>query len=261
MMIIPTIVGATDLKPWFPRSLEFQSRLTYLHQQYTKVDIGDGTRYKRAKDDFYTASLQLAYAQYCGEVEVTFAGTGRHHLGPNDVSATFRYQIFDDVIGDPVSFVVGMTLSQVFSLALKDISTFNTGGIEGEIHAAIGKECSTWETWLSRWWAVAALGVGDHGSPWLRGEAAWEKQWFEQQRLRLFAHLLYGLGDHNIDPIEPFDGYGSIRYQAVDLGTQYRYTFECDASLTLGYIRRVHSTNCPKDVNIYYIQYLYPFGL
>lgn len=260
-ILLPACLAATDLKPWFPRSLEFQPRFTYLHQQYTEVDTGRGVCCKRSKDDFYTASLELAYAEYCGEIETTFAGTGSHHLGPEDVSLTLRYQLFDDVIGDPVSLVAGVTLSQVFSLALKDISTFYHGTAQGEIHAAIGRECSTWTTWSSRWWVVGAFGAGDHGSPWIRGEAAWEKNILEMQQVRFFIHTLYGLGRNDLELNVPFEGYGPIRHQSVDVGLQYRYTFDCDSILSAGFIRRVYSRNCPKDVNIYFVRYLYPFGL
>lgn len=265
LLLIPLLLtsswlSGTDLKPWFPRYLEFQSTFTYLHQQYCDVNEGTRTIYWKSKDDFYTAGIELAYDDYCGELECTFSSTRRHHLGPDNIKGTLRYQILDDIIGDPVSLVAGVTVAQVFSLSLKDISTFHHGNLEGEFHLSVGKECPCYDTWRSRWWSVAGIGIGDHGSPWLHGEFAWEYNWCDRQRVRIYAVGIYGLGDENLD-VFLFDGYGPIMHQSIDFGAMYRYTFACDGSLSIGYAHRLHARNCPSHVNIYYISYEYPFGL
>lgn len=260
LLTMTSLASATDLKPWFPRYLEFQSYFTYLHQQYCKVNEGTRSIYWRSKDDFYSAGLELAYDDFCGELEFTFSGTKRHHLGPDNAKATLRYQVLDDIIGDPVSLVAGVTVTQVFALSLKDISTFHHGGIEGEFHLSVGKECADWDVWSSRWWVVGGIGVGDHGSPWIHGEIAWEKNWCDRHRVRLYSVGIYGLGDENLDVFQ-FDGYGDIQHQSIDVGAMYRYTFDCEGSLSVGYAYRVHARNCPKEVNIYYVTYDYPFGI
>jgi len=253
--------SATDLKPWFPRYLEFQAKGTFLHQQYCEVDSGSKTLSKESKDDFYTASLELAYDPFCGEIEATCAATGRHHLGPDNIKATLRYQILDDITGDSVSLVAGISLAQVFALALKDISSFHHGGIEGELHLSVGKENSCLSTWNSRWWAVGGIGVGDHGSPWLHGEAAWEKNWEDKYRFRLFMDALYGTGHNSLHLNRPFHGYGGIRHQSIDIGGLFRYATDCALLIDLSYARRVHAANSPKDVNLYVIAVTYPFGI
>jgi len=258
---VTSLCSGTDLKPWYPRYLEFQSRFTYLHQQYSEIDTKVGCIERGANNDFYTGSLQLAYDVYCGELETTFSGTRRHHLGPDNIKGTFRYQILDDVIGDPVSLVAGVSLSQVFSLALKDVSVFHHGQLEGELNVALGSECSTWTSWLSRWWTIVALGTGDHGSPWVRGELDWEYNWHEKHRLRIFTDMLFGLGGQRLRLFVPFEGYGPVRHQSVDFGVVYRYALVSDGALSIGYSRRLFARNCPKEVNFYFVQFLYPFGL
>lgn len=254
-------VYATDLKPWFPRYLEIQSRFTWSHQYYSSIDGGSKIYKKTAKNDFYTGSLELAYFNLCGEVEGTFSSTGSHHLAPDSINATLRYQILDDVIGDPVSLVAGITVNQVFSLALKDINVFHHSHFEGEVHLAVGKEVTCHDTWITRYWGVAGIGVGDQGSPWLHFEAAWEKNWFYGQITRVFANSLFGLGKENLSLYHPFKGYGSIRHQSIDLGALHRYTFENDLEITLGAFFRVYSKNCPRNVSGFFLSLLYPFGL
>ncbi len=261
LLFLPLFVQATDLKPWFPRYLEIQSRFTYLHQQYCKVDVDGDTFHKRSKDDFYTGSLELAYDKYCGELEMTFSGTGRHHLGPDSLVGTFRYQLMDDITGDAASIVAGVSVSQVFSLSLKDISTFHHGGIEGEFSVAVGREFTCRDTWSARAWAVAGVGVGDHGSPWLHGILALEKNFGLGNRFRVYAETLDGLGGKDLDISKDFGGYGSVCHQSIDIGVLYRYGFGCDSSLSVGYETRVLANNCPKQVQVLYFRYLYPFGL
>lgn len=260
-LAVASLCEATDLKPWFPRYLEFQSRFTYLHQQYHEIDTKVGCISRGANNDFYTGSLQLSYDVYCAELETTFSATRRHHLGPDNIKATFRYQILDDVIGDPVSLVAGISLSQVFALALKDVSVFHHGQLEGEVNLALGSECPTWTSWLTRWWTVLALGTGDHGSPWVRGELAWERNWVDKHRFRLFTEMLFGLGGQRLRLFVPFKGYGPVHHQSIDFGLLYRYSLPCDGALSVGYSRRLFGKNCPVNVNFYFVQLLYPFGI
>lgn len=258
--LFSSLLYGTDLKPWYPRCLEFQSSFTYLHEQYCEVDEGTRVIHHPSKDDFYRAGLELAYDPFAYELEVTFSSTREHHLAPDTIQGTVRYQLLDDIVGDPVSLVTGVTVTQVFTQSLKDISTFHHGGIEAEFHVAVGRECPCYNTWVSRYFGVGGFGIADHGSPWLHGILAWEKNWFDKHHVHLYLNALYGLGDQDLNVFD-FDGYGSIRHQSIDLGAQYRYIFCTYSSLTAGYAHRVHAKNGPKNTNIYYIKFNYPFGL
>lgn len=251
---------ATDFKPWFPRYLEFQTNFSYVHQNYSIVNEGWRSIRWPAKNDFYAADLELAYKDFCGEIECLFSGTKRHHLGPDCTKATIRYQLLDDIIGDPVSLVVGASFTQVFSLALKDISIFHHGHAEGEFHLSLGNEYIYKNKEMSRWWVVGGIGLGDKGSPWLRGELAWEISWCGNQLARLYALGISGLGGENLDVFK-FDGYGPIAHRSIDFGAVYRYMFAWDGSLSIGYARRLYAKNCPEKTNFYYLSYHYAFGL
>lgn len=253
-------LSGTDLKPWFPRYLEIQSSFTYWHQQYSSVSEGDRSKRWRSQDDFFTVGLEAAYDTLCGELEATLASTKHRHFGADNIRATLRYQILDDILGDTVSLVAGATLSQVFSQALKDVSVFHHGGVEGELHLSVGRESTCQETWSSRWWCVGGVGLGDHGSPWLHGECAWEKNWCDTQFVRLYGIALGGLGGDSLN-VKKFDGYGPIAHRSLDFGAMYRYTFPCWGTLSFTYARRLYAKNCPEKTNSYIFCYDYPFGL
>ncbi len=262
LFFIPFTLSATDLKPWFPRYLEIQPQVTFLHTQYNLVDKGKKNGRKKTRDGFLNGSVEIAYDAFCGEIEANFCSENYKNFVTNDLSGTLRYQVFDDVIGDPVSVVVGATVRQVFDPGLKNITVFYHGGIEGEFHLSVGKEFSRESMWTSRAWTDCSLGIADHGSPWIKGEVCWEKNWCETDFFKLFAQGIYGLGHHDLHLSRPFNGYGSIRQQAIDVGASYKQLFVCNgSSLTFGYSRRVHAANCPKEVNTVFLTYLHPFGL
>lgn len=256
-----SFLEGTEYAPWFPRNLELQPRATYMYQEYSKVNVGKGPSHRSSHDNFLNLSLSGAYKTLALEIEASAGSTHHRCFTLSDVALTGRYQLLDDVLGDPVSLTVGLNLSQVFKLALHDISNFYHGGIELEGHLAIGKEWSAEQFWISRGWAVLGFGVADHGSPWVRANVVCEKNCWDLERVRLFAESLFGLG-HNTLTLKPhFRGYGPIRHQSIDLGLVYTHFFECGLSLDLGYSYRLYARNCPQYVNRLFVSLLYPFGL
>lgn len=253
--LIPWQAHSTEYQPWFPQSLQIQSRSTYVHQNYNEVNGLFGDLDETSKDDFYTQGFELAYDRYDGELEITVSATARHTLGPDNIKLNFRYLILDDVIDDPISLAVGLTASQVFRLALEDVSSFHHGLFEGEFYISLGKECAPKADWVSRWWVVSGIGLGDHGSPWLHEEIAYERRFECFQTVRLFATGLFGLGGERLNLFDHFDGYGPIHHQSIDLGMRYSIAVPIfDATLSLEFARRVYAKNFPTGVNRILIQ-------
>lgn len=262
--LIPVCGTATEYAPWFPRYLELQPRFTYTHEWFNTLDSGDHKCHYRAQNDFYEASVEVSYDVWDAELEVLIDSTRSHSLGPDNAKGTVRYLIMDDVVGDPVSWTVGLSLSTVFTQALHDVSVFHHGHFEGELHSAVGMEWDCYDTWSTRVWGLAGVGAGDQGgsSPWLHGIAAWEMNHQDRHQGRLYCEALYGLGSHNINLAIPFQGYGNIRHQSIDLGLRYQYLFDCNgSSLSAEYIVRMYARNCPQKMQAVQLTYLYPFGL
>ena len=264
LFLLPFTLVATEYAPWFPRYLELQPRFTYTHEWFNSVDTSGDTDSYRARNDFYEGSIEVAYDVWDAQLEFLFDSTRSHHLGPDNGKGTVRYLLRDDVLGDPFSWTIGLSLSTVFTEALHDISVFHHGHFEGELHSSIGKEWGEGDSWSSRAWGVLGIGAGDQGgsSPWLHGSANWEINHNEQYQGRLFCEALYGLGARSLDLTAPFRGYGTIQHQSIDLGGRGEYVFECNgSSLSLEYRVRLHARNCPRHLQAIQVSYLYPFGL
>lgn len=261
LLTIAAFAEGVERMPWYPRYLELQPRATWRYQQYEKVDTGRETRRHASHDNFLTLSLSGAYDKWCLEIEATGAATRHQHFNLDDLSLTGRYLWLNEDVGDPVSLTTGLTATQVITLARHDISCFYHGGIEAEAHLALGSEIICEQFWRSRWWGVFGVGIADIGSPWLRGELAWEYNGWDCQRLRLFANSLWGLGHNHLTLKHHFHGYGPIRHQSVDIGLLYSYHFEAGAIVDLSYAYRAFARNCPAYANQVLVSLLYPFGL
>ena len=261
-LVLPFLLDATELSPWYPRDLELQPQASYCYQTYHTVDTVHGFAHRPAYNHFLDLSLSGAYSQYAVEIETLLAATRHRTFGFADLRLTGRYQWFDDVIGDPLSLTTGLTVAQVFEQARHDLSCFYHGGIEFEFHVAAGQECTCREFWQSRYWGVLGFGFADQGSPWLRANVAWEHNWWDTQEVTFFINSLWGCGGEGLHlHHKHFHGYGPIHHQSIDIGFNYSYGLECGGVLSCGYAHRLYALNCPRCVNNWCVSFLYPFGL
>ena len=256
-----TSLSATELAPWYPRDLELQPKAEFAYQTYSTLNTPHGNKHHCADNYFLNLSLSGAYDLYAAEIEINFADTSHRVFTLSDVRLTGRYQIYDDVIGDPFSLVAGVTIIQDLRLARQDVNCFYHGGIEAEFTLAAGKEVVCGPFWYSRVWGVFGFGIADMGSPWLRFDAHWDHNWCDASELSLFMYTLWGLGGEGLSLNTPFRGYGPIHHQSVDLGIKYSKTFYCGDIASIGYAFRPYALNCPRFVSTFFISYLYPFGL
>lgn len=256
--LLPGLLLGTELIPWYGRDLQIETRFSYLYQWYNAFDG------HTSNDNFYTFSVLLPYDSWCGELETTLNNSSWRNFAFDDLCFTGRYRWLDDIVGDPITLTTGATVTAVFNRGRHNPGSFHHGNhFEAEIHAAIGKERSCQEFWLSRWWAIAGAGLADTGSPWIRADAAWETNYCQIHHFRLFADSLWGLGDRSVHKhFWDFDGYGSVDHQSIDLGTRYSYLI-CDSDITLSlqYSYRIFAKNYPSKANRFMLRILYPFGL
>src|SRR5689334_5856548 len=129
-LLLPAYAISTELLPWTERDLEIQSRVTYILQTFDRVSAPHGpTRYP-SNDHFLTLSLPLSFMQWSVELETTASKTRHHTFNMDNAKLTARYQWLDDVIGDPVSLITGISITEIFKVARHDIGVFHHGSFE-----------------------------------------------------------------------------------------------------------------------------------
>ncbi len=252
---------ATELKPWSRSLYSIDLRGSCLLQQFDKLDTKCATLNRSELDGFYNFSALGVLEDSTVELEFLASNTCDRGFNTNALRLTGRYFWLNDVVDDPVSLVTGLTVSKIFVSSRHNVSLFDHGGIACEAHISIGKENSCEEFWTSRAWGVLGLGVADVGSPWLRANLVWERNWWEIHQLRVFADSIWGFGHDRLRICPSFHGYGSVNYQAIDVGVRYGYRLCNDALLSVSYAYRVYGRNCPVNVNLVQFEICYPFGL
>lgn len=259
-------VYATDYKPWYGRVFELNTAADIRFQLFNHVNTHDhfrdnshhGLNTRKELDTFIDLSASMALDQDIAlQLEVIGLQSKLHSFRMDAIRLTPRYRLLNDIVGDPVSLSLGMTLSSIFSGVRKNIATFDHGGMAAEAHISIGREISCMQFWTSRTWGVLGVGIADVGSPWLRANFSYEHNFLDTHRLRIFTESLFGFGSDNLNQFR-FHGYGSIDYQAIDLGVRYTYQADYGVLFSCGYGYRVYARNCPENVNFILFRLDYP---
>lgn len=259
--MLTCIASATELTPWFSPQLENEFRNTLIYQTFRKVSEGSHYTKYSSDDLFLTLSItDSPYPEWSFELEGTVAKTRHKSNGFDNLRATARYLWLNDVAGDPVSLTSGVTITIPTEGSLHDVSSFHHGLIEAEFHTAIGREHSCGEIWTSRWCAIAAIGIADRGSPWLRGNLEYDWRMSENNELKAYINGLWGLGKSDLHLCH-FKGYGPVRHQSVDLGLRYAHEIDCFGELSIEYAYRVFARNFPVNAQFIVLELVYPFAL
>lgn len=256
----PGFVAGTQFKPWLPDMYVFEWRNSAIYQTYPFVAKGSHPEKFSGDDYFLHTSVCTSRYEYGLELEAIQAFTHCQKGAIDNLKATLRYAVLDDIAGDPLSLTLGMSYIQPFAWSLKDVSSFHHGRIEGEWFVSVGKEMSCGETWINRWWSMAGIGLADRGSPWVRFNIGYDLHPSEKHEWNLFCHTLWGLGSKNIE-VEDFKGYGVIEHQSVNLGFRYTYLIKYFGSISFEYSSRFYARNFPAHANIFLLELRYDFGL
>lgn len=255
------IAFATDHQPWLGNSFEFQWRNSLLHQQYKHIASGVYNYRYSSNDFFLNTSISNAIFHYGLQLELIAASTRHQRANIDNVRATGKYLIFDDVNKDYVSLLAGLTLSGVSHGALNDVSSFHHGRFEGEFFLSVGKELTRAEDdWKSRVWLMSGFGLASQGSPWLSGKINFDYRPYYHHAFNLNTSLLVGLGKHWFY-FHKFNGYGAIQHTSIDIGAKYTYFWGLIGTINFEYFYRIRARNFPTNVHGCKLEILTTFGI
>lgn len=270
LLLLSKEIAATDYLPWYGDPFVLTLKAATRFALYPELQTGKGTKEFGSCDGYLDLGASLAvFDNWSLEAEVvssdnrTFTHRGikgnNRYIGVDEIAITGKHLWLSDVVGDPTSLSTGIKVSQVFKYARRSLSAFYHGGIQGEVHVAVGKEMVCQQFWTSRWYALGAVGMADLGSAWIRGDAGWQVNYWDLHRAQLFLKTLWGCGGNSINPYRMFHGYGPIQHQSIDLGCGYEYIFPYRISLAINCAYRVYARNAPKKNSTLECIFLYPF--
>jgi hypothetical protein len=260
-LLIPSL-KAIELKPWFGRAVEIETRSSCLFQQYDEIASDCGSFKSSSFDQFAALSGAIAFDTVATEVEVNFGHTSKNNFNFECARLLASYLVLDDVTFDKFSLLAGGVATFANRPFVNDISAFFHGTLEFEAFLSFGKEISSRAAWLTRAWGVFGFGVASLGKPWIRADAHLEQVLWKGTRVGLSSYYLFGLGEDPLKKCVVFKGYGPIRHRSLDLGVSLtRVVGTCGGELEIEYAKRVYARNFPSGVDLIKLTFYYPFGL
>lgn len=261
LQLCVSVLAATDYMPWTRVDLELYPSVDYTYQHYDCIQSTSKSRSRAGNDHLIGLGVYACYLSYSAELEAILAHTRDLPFGLDQFKLTAKYQMLDDIIGDCISATFGGSLIGATRDAVEDYGLFHHGKLEGELFLTIGQEQSYKQFWLTHWWAMGGVGVGEKGSPWLFSQIAWERNYYNRWEWRLFADILWGLGGNSLNLYKSFHGYGSIKHRSIDLGTRITKLTNYCGHYHFEFTQRVWARNYPEYSSIFQLRYIYPFGL
>ena len=260
LLLVNSLFAAQE-QPWIDQVFLPVAHLSTTFQRFNRLASDHGNCHYPGRGLFLNGGVLFATSpELQGEVEVCLSATHHHNFAFDHLKQTAKYAFFDDAQGDPLSLAVGISLKENWSRAVHDISVIAHSNMEGELHLALGKEWSQGAYWCHRLWGLAALGVGERGSPWLRGLIRSSHNFEQTWILSLQAQGEMGLGGNSLRNCH-FEGYGSIAYRYLDLSVLGAYVTCSGLIIQLELLQRAYSRNAPKALHHICFGLVYPFNL
>lgn len=235
--------------PWIKKDLVLYPRFQFI----------DRERPDSKKCLFFRPAISGSYYPWWADLELNFADTRSNH-GFDSFRMTGGYFWSNDIVADPLSILLGVTYTAASKKGLYDISSFHHGRNELEFFISFGKEATRRSSWSFRGWGVSSFGIADRGSPWIRQQLFWEKNFSETTLFRFYVDGLWGTGRKSLE-IKHFKGYGPIDHRSVEVGSRISRIF-CDGiEAYFEYGRRVYARNFPANCNFFRAEIIYPYSL
>ncbi|MFI5333893.1 MAG: hypothetical protein ACHQT8_01855 [Chlamydiales bacterium] len=254
-------LSALPIEPWLGNQYEFFFDTSYTFDYYDRVKNALGGEKHKSRDNQFLFGLGYTVSPRIETyVEMELARTTRQEFNWRSFAFQSRYLWLDDVSGDPLALVTGVSLRGVNHLSLKDISCPYAAEFDAELNLSMGKEWSCGEFWTLHTYGFGAAGIGQRGAPWTRFLLSCEWNWVDRHQLQLFGRGDFGFGKQNFVNVDHFHGYAKVHHQSIDIGASYRRMFRIWGTLSFEYARRVYAHAYPAEVNFFTLAYELPFS-
>lgn len=261
LFFFPLFLFSLEEQPWFGEVYEFHflSRVSYSY--FSKVNQAINPLTYTFHNGTIHFGLDFPFSpDWCADIDANVAASSKNSFSFRSSALQLRYLLADDLIGDPYSSAIGLSVRGTTHYSLRDISCPSNGECDVEGNLSLGKEFSAKDLRM-RFWAYCAVGHANRGSFWIRGKGGLEWNYEEKHKAGVTVEITQGYGKHNWIDIDDFRGYGTLRDKALDLFFKYGYRFGVWGTLKFEYIRRLKAKVAPEGVNTFMVSYTIPFSL
>ncbi len=242
--------------PWIPPPFEFHSDVRYSYSYFPSVaNAINPTNYSSFVNDLAFEINGSATPELFFELELEFDNSSKVSFDLLSVAPVVKYQIMNDLIGDPIAIIVGTYFRYVPENRLVDVATEYSGSYNFDFLVSIGKELEYSETILASTFAMFDVGIATVGMPWILADIVGKVLLYKHHELNMGVDGFFGFGLQDEVNIDNFNGYGNINHNSMDIKMGYGYKFSVWGELSFLYKRRVVAISAPSDTNFFGLQY------
>ena len=252
---------ALEKNAWFGVDHELETSFAWKHERFQRMHAEDkGLKNLRIDRSMMLNFLLPVMGKYQFEIE---GGLAKRSVDYNfqNLSISLRKSIYNDLVGDPFSFVTGFNFHFVPSRSLTEPLLFYHSRFAGELTASLGKEWAKGRYWQWRASAHLALAQANRGCPRLNFLLSLEKNFSDQHFLSFSIDGVSGLGSTKLQREEDFRSYRNLSYSALDAAITYRFDYDLALKVDLEYRKRFYARYCAESYDAFLVRMIMPFSL
>jgi hypothetical protein len=251
-----------DIKPWFGDVYACSFEGSFAYADFPKVEGAQVQLTAPEQSRTITLDLGATPFSYCDfQMEGEFGQTNHVNWALRSAAFQIRLRPLNDIVGDPCSLVMGVSVRAAPTHFLKDVSTPYAAQCNLEFTTSVGKEFSLGSHWTLRTYGFLALGQANRGYPWIRPIWVGEYKWHNRHQITLFVESNIGCGGKQGVDVNRFNGWGRFQHQSIDVGGGYGLKMGVWGTASVFYARRVFAHNFPMQVNSFIASYSIPFSV
>lgn len=262
-LAITSIGSSLEVAPWFIQDFEITTKSSFTYGYFNQVALKNHLTDDPTYNRFYKTSVFMsAFEDYFAELELGAFDTSSHSFNLEYGRLALRYLLLDDSTGyNTISLTLGLITTIPVKEAIYDISCFHHYYFEEELQLALGKQFDYSLKDFHRGFLLIGLGQATKGYPWIRSLFHYEVVLNNSWRSYFEAEYLQGLGNGNLNQVNPFLGYANINHKNVDFKLGLAYEWFPYMNLSFEYQVRGYAYNFPKNYQAGTFSLIIPFGL
>ncbi|MCH9811270.1 hypothetical protein K0U07_00735 [bacterium] len=247
--------------PWIPPLFELNAGASYSFSWFPDVDNAVNPSSYHSHINQLNFNVNGSFTpQLFVELDLNFNETRKVNFGFESIAPCIKYQLFNDLTGDPVAFLIGASFRYVLDDRVRDVAVPYGGAYNFDFLMSIGKEFDKNGNIEGRVFGLFDIGVAAQGMPWIYVDIAGEAVFYENNWLIVGVDGYYGFGTTTQVNINKHYGWGSIQHNSMDVKLGYTYKFDVWGELAFEYKRRVVAVSYPEELNLFGVSYNVSFS-
>lgn len=261
-LLVPLSLSALDKEPWLGNLWEFHIDTAYTYWRYRHVSHGTPQLKHVSNDQLFYVDIGVCPTPDSeADVDFEMAHTSERAWGFQSLGLQYRILWLDDIIGDPISLITGISVRGTNHQSVQDVNSPYHSYFNAELNASFGKEWEDPPYWRNRLYLFTAVGMANRGLPWVRGRLSFQGNQKDRRRWEVFADTYIGFGRHQTVHIDHFHGYANIQHRSIDIGGAYRFVFPIWGTFSAEYAYRLYAHSFPAHASFFTLRYVLPFSL